>query len=207
MPASVLRERIFNSDARNPYSVPQDQHPPFPFQYQDVGVAPAKAVVRAPSSSGSSRVGSAPTQHQREYNAVADAFGDAFGAPPAPAPAPAPAPVQQQVLPATPILYTYISIYIYIYIHTYMYVYVSLGIQPHAAPVRVQCRGRRFRGCFRRAPAPCACSCSGRPGLLPHPLPPTSPPRIPRAVLPPDCSPPPASFLPPPCPPPRSEEG
>ena len=83
---SVLRERIFNSDARNPYSVPQDQHPPFPFQYNDVGVAPVKPKVQPPLSGGSA-VGT--TAQQQQYNAVADAFGDAFGGAMAPAPAPA----------------------------------------------------------------------------------------------------------------------
>ncbi|KAJ1471406.1 hypothetical protein T484DRAFT_1977796 [Baffinella frigidus] len=89
VPATVLRERIFNSDARNPYSVPQDQHPPFPFQYHDVGVAPVKAKVVAPTSGGSGvAMQGGTTVQQREYNAVADAFGDAFGAPAPPAPAP-----------------------------------------------------------------------------------------------------------------------
>jgi hypothetical protein len=40
--AAVLRERIFNSDVRNAYSVPQNQHPQFPFEFQQVGVAPAR---------------------------------------------------------------------------------------------------------------------------------------------------------------------
>ena len=81
--AAVLRERIFNSDARNAYSVPQNQHPPFPFEVQHVGVAPARPKVQQPLSSGS-----AP--QAQVYNAVADAFGDAFGAPAQPQP-------QQQV--------------------------------------------------------------------------------------------------------------
>ena len=72
--AAVLRERIFNSDARNAVSVPHNQHPPFPFEFQHVGVAPAKPKVQQPLSAGS-----AP--QAQTYNAVADAFGDAFGAP------------------------------------------------------------------------------------------------------------------------------
>ena len=71
--AAVLRERIFNSDARNAVSVPHNQHPPFPFEFQHVGVAPAKPKVQQPLSAGS-----AP--QAQTYNAVADAFGDAFGA-------------------------------------------------------------------------------------------------------------------------------
>ena len=101
--ASVLRERIFNSDVRNFYSVPQHQHPPFPFEVHDVGVAPARPV-QQPLSSGST---GAP---QQAYNAVADAFGDAFGAPLNVQPLAAPQqpmqvpqqPVQQMGMPMQP---------------------------------------------------------------------------------------------------------
>jgi protein transport protein SEC31 len=91
--AAVLRERIFNSDARNAFSVPQNQHPPFPFEFHNVGVAPARPKVQQPLSSGS-----AP--QAQVFNAVADAFGDAFGAPMQPqqqaVPQAAPQPAQPQ---------------------------------------------------------------------------------------------------------------
>ena len=44
---AVLQERIFGGDPRNQQAVPPEQHPPFPFQREEVGVAKGASHHRA----------------------------------------------------------------------------------------------------------------------------------------------------------------